>query len=586
MLQRHVQFDGTSPNLPDDAVRLDVACFLGYLALRKDAVADEALVHWFDRQGYLSRAEKEGHTAVGLIDRPIPVRSLADAEAWFDLNLRLDKVAVLESSALSQDLGEVAISPFAVTIDGKLHEVDLNGVSSNIDEIAQHLDQQFAGLDIWIHLRDGEKRLRLRRTASAGPGTLSVLANPVLGFHTSQHIAARQVATAMGAALRQFFAMGGQQAYVVSFDTPAPVLSPAAARAEKLAALLDLQGQSGAIDNNSFSGEFPAAHIEAGTRSGLTHLFGLEDLGALIMPDLPDLVGDDDVILGEPDTGLRPLAGFAECLPPMPATTNAFASVLPLPICASGGAAIWGAALSRVTRFLETHRRDVMMIATVPETQSGLDIAPFIPRSELLMMAAPFAVTPASNGLPGGAMGGDAVLLGHITRLLFSTAQHGSMAAAPLAQVTALAGNSHTNLDMICRLEKGPRDIRYAADLTTDDDQLWRAAPARRMMQRLLKHAARMGNGIVFEPISDSLMRQITQSFERVLQDIQQSGGLRPGRDDPGFSVICNRTNNPERERDQGRIRADISFRAAVPIEMIHVSLPISGGFRSDGSQS
>ncbi|MGC1494440.1 MAG: hypothetical protein WA790_01435 [Sulfitobacter sp.] len=585
MLQRHVQFDGTSPTLPDEAVRLDVACFLGYLALRKDAVADDALVHWLDRQGYLSRAEKDGVTPVGLIDRPIPIRSLADAEAWFDLDLRLDRVAVLEGGAIPQDLGEATLAPFAVTIDGGLHEVDLSGLPSDVNAIAQHLDQQFPDLDIWVQQRDGENRLRLRRTQRAGPGTLSVLAHPVLGFHTSQHTAARRVGTAMGAALRQFFAMGGQQAYVVSFGVPAPVLSPADARADKLAALLDLQSHTGTIDNNSFQSEFPAAHIDAAERSGLTHLFGLEDLGALVMPDLPDLVGSDDVILGTPDTGLRPLAGFAECLPPPPAATNAFASVLPLPMCAPDGAAIWGAALSRVTRFLEGFRRDVMMMAAVPETQSGLDIAPLIPRSELLMIAAPFVVTPASNGLPGGAMGGDAVLLGHVARLLLSDAPHGSMAAAPLAQVNALSGNARAHLDMICRLEKGPRDIRYTADLTTDGDQLWRAAPARRMMQRLLKHAARMGNGIVFEPISDGLMRQIAMSFETVLQDIQQSGGLRPGRDDPGFSVICNRTNNPERERDQGRIRADISFRAAVPIEMIRVSLPISGGFRSDGSQ-
>ena len=159
------------------------------------------------------------------------------------------------------------------------------------------------------------------------------------------------------------------------------------------------------------------------------------------------------------------------------------------------------------------------------------------------------------------------------------------MAADPLAGISALAGNGRTELDMICRLEKGPRDIRYTADLTADDSTLWRAASARRMMQRLLKHAARMGGGVVFEPISDGLMRQIAQSFETVLQDIQQDGGLRPGRNDPGYTVICNRTNNPERERDQGRIRADISFRAAVPIEMIRVSLPVSGGFRSDGSQ-
>ena len=51
MLQRHVQFDGTSPTLPDDAVRLDVACFLGFLAVRKGVIADAQLAQWFDRQG-------------------------------------------------------------------------------------------------------------------------------------------------------------------------------------------------------------------------------------------------------------------------------------------------------------------------------------------------------------------------------------------------------------------------------------------------------------------------------------------------------------------------------------------------------
>ena len=99
------------------------------------------------------------------------------------------------------------------------------------------------------------------------------------------------------------------------------------------------------------------------------------------------------------------------------------------------------------------------------------------------------------------------------------------------------------------------------------------------MMARLLKHAQRLGGGLVFEPISDRLMREVALSFETVLRGIEAEGGLRPGPGDPGYTVLCDRTTTSAQDRESGRLRAEIGFRPASPIEMIRVLLPVGGGF-------
>lgn len=580
MLYDQVQFDGVSALSAEGPVRLDIACVLGFLAPREGAVAAPDLSRWLERGGYLSRAEIAGEVPVSLIDRPVPVRSLADVERYFNLDARLDRLAELRGGVIPGVIGaETALEPFGVTVDGRLHEVSLDGVNRNTRRIAAHLDAALDGVSVWIDDSDAGRRLHLRREPGRGPGTLSVLAHPVLGFHRAMHVAARPVGTAMGAALRQVFAMGAREAIVISLGAPRPVLSPPQARATDLARLLAVD-PDGIIAPMSFTADFPPAHIEASARHGLSHLFGLEEAGLLLLPDLPDLVAGARAaapdLPGEP----RAMPGFAECLPRPTSAPRGRATDLGAPLCDAPGRDLWMAAMARITGFLGQFRRDMIALAALPELAPGLELLPGPPASELVMLASPFVITDASAGQPGGVMGADAVLGGQLAAHLAGPSPHGSMAATPVRGLRALAAGTHrTRHAGVCWLTQGPGAFRFASDVMADAQGIWRSGPARRMMARLLKHAQRLGGGLVFEPISDRLMREVALSFETVLRGIEAEGGLRPGPGDPGYTVLCDRTTTSAQDRESGRLRAKIGFRPSSPIEMIRVLLPVGGGF-------
>ena len=42
-----------------------------------------------------------------------------------------------------------------------------------------------------------------------------------------------------------------------------------------------------------------------------------------------------------------------------------------------------------------------------------------------------------------------------------------------------------------------------------------------------------------------------------------------------GYSVLCDRTLHTQSDIDQGRLRVEVSFRPARPVEMIRIVLPI-----------
>ncbi|MEM8536543.1 MAG: hypothetical protein AAGF56_01645 [Pseudomonadota bacterium] len=560
MLYEQVRFTVERPELGPSPVRLDVTMFLGLLAVRPDAKPSEALQERWRRDGYLKH-DQVAQSAEDLVDRPVPVSSLAEAESLFALDQRVDRPAVITSGAIRTPILGLDI-PLGVALDGVLQEIDLAGAPDDLEGLATFVNVRLKGVSVRV---DGD-RIVFSRSSTTTAGTLSVLGYPALGFAKSLHVRAKPVDTATGAALRQFFDTGGRQAVIVSLGQPPAGLSEAEPRAAQLARLLDMPAD-GIVDATSFAADFKAPHIAATERSGLSHLFGAEDVGQLVMPDLCDLVSGPRVAKTDLPDELRPTAEFAACLPPDLTMARGQAVDVGRAQLDDNGRALWSAALGRITTFLAAYRRDVGMIAAVPEASEAL---PFSPH---LTLAGPWVRTPRSDRLPGGVMGADAVVAGHLARHLGGPDRHGSIAAAPLQQIRSV--DPSARIPGVCWILKGPRDFRLTGDVTTDVGGLWAKGPARRIMARLLKEADRMGPLFLFEPISDALMARVGAVFSAVLDDIRVAGGLLPSDQDPGYQVICNRTNNTAADRDKGRLRAEVGFRPAPAITMIKVSLNI-----------
>src|SRR6185295_4221733 len=104
-------------------------------------------------------------------------------------------------------------------------------------------------------------------------------------------------ATYLGAAVRSFFAQGGRKCYVVVVGEPLPVDASRSARAAALEPLLPVG----------------VAAVDRLTWKGAAHLYGLDDVSFLALPDLPELTGVDAEPLPMPHPPPPSDPQFVEC---------------------------------------------------------------------------------------------------------------------------------------------------------------------------------------------------------------------------------------------------------------------------------
>lgn len=574
MILEQIRFDTQADPAPVDPLRMDVACFVGYLAQREPLAAGAELAGRWLRLGLLDAAEVAGGPRT-LYDRPVLLRSVEDCEALFDGTRRLDQEAAITGAPLGPTFVPADVAePFGLVIDGALREIDVSS-AADTDELLALLSAAGTGLDFSILQTAGDRQLRVARPIAMGPGTLGVLAHPGLGFGFPRQVRSRAVGTVMDAALRQFFAMGGQAAHVVSLGPPLPLFAAREARSSALARL----GGVGPVPRGhvafALAQGLPAPHDDPARRSGITHLFGLEDAALLVLPDLPDLTAADR-LPGVPDLPQpRPLAEFAECLPAVPEPPVAPVAAAPLPLLDAEGAADWRALVDRALRLIADYRRDMHLVAALPRTGAETDLAALLPRSAFLQLVAPFLRTPFSGLLPGRMMPADAALAGQLAALALGPAPHGSAALRPLSHaIDAERGGVPAGAPVIaCR--RTPQGLFLDRDITLSDDPAWRAGPASRLAARLFRLAETLGADLAFAPISDALMHRVTVAFTAALGRVAAQGGLNAGPGDAGFTVRCDRSLNRPEDLDRGILQAEVTFRPAAPIEEIRVVLPI-----------
>lgn len=558
MLLSQVSFETLGRAPPDDPVRMDGACFIGLCAERRPGPAT-------------------------CYDRPVPVRSFGEVEALFDTGARLDRAAEVISLPLPAAFAPADLAaPLTVVLDGALAEIAL-GAAATPAAVAAAVNAAGRGVEARLAVTAGEVRLVVGLPASHGPGTLAVLAHPALGFPEARHARARAVPTVLAVALRQFFAMGGRLAHVISLGPALPLFAP---RAERVAALGRLMGL-GPIPAEHVAlrlGEpLPAPHAPAASLSGLTHLLALDGPAMLLMPDLPDLTAADREPPAQPAPVPPARPVFAECVPPAAPAFPSAVTAAALPEADAEGLGLWRGAVDRALGLIAAHRRDLHLIAAVPRAARGGAVAAALPDSAFLLLAGPFLRTPASEGLPQRAMPACSVLAGRIAATLTGPAPHASAAAAPPEAVTALAEPPGPAAWPVSWIVTSPRGPLLSRDITASRDPDWRPTIAGRIMARLVREAAVMGQDLVFEPIDRRLMRRVVVGFERILGAVAAAGGLRAEGRDRGFSVVCDRTLMTDADIEAGILRAEITFRPAAPIEAIRVVLPVGlmrGGAR------
>jgi hypothetical protein len=388
--------------------RMDPAVFFGFIAERTDAAVPEGLRTWLLTQ----RLTTEARLAVAgdrLRDVPVLLESPDDLLALFAPDARLDGPAEIAGAILPPVLPADAEPVLHVVIDGERHELALDPPQALADAIAA------AGAPVTARLGGvpGAPSQVLARRQGMATGRITVFANPAYGFAAATMAESRAIGTPLGQAVRAFFAQGGRRTWVVRMGDPLPYLAARDDRWGQLALLLARGGGRGKAGKAgllvAMGAALPSPQDPAETRSGLSHLFGLDDATFVLLPDLPELAAPPPERVPPAAAPPAPAEVFAPCVTPSPATPGLAASGLPPPALDHEGAAAWTDAVGRVLDVLrQPALRDRILIAALPRCVPGL--TPTLPASAFLQLAAPWLRTAEAEALPGTLIAPDAVL--------------------------------------------------------------------------------------------------------------------------------------------------------------------------------
>lgn len=577
MIATAIRFEDHAPPPATDPARMDIACFIGLIAERKGAglprpVADGLRQTFGDGDAALAGPGR-------LFNRPVTVRSVAEFEALYDADARVEARAVVRGGDLPDALpGSGVPNTLYLVINGLIHEVDLTPTPTSPAAAAQRITAANLGLE--VSLGAGPRpALTLALPLSHGSGTLTVLPCPALGFPDARRASARTVPSVMGQAVRQFFACGGRQAAIVRMGDPLPYDSP---REERRAALVAIAGAipagptlSHAEATLALAAPLLEPVAEARYRYGPTQAYGLPDTTFLCLPDLAELVAPRPGLAAAPDTAPEPDAVFAECLPTPAPGGQAAASPFLAPVADVESMALWSAAVGRVVDLLRRHERDKFLVAALPRLVDGAT-ASGAPKSAFLQLAEGWLSTPYSRLAPEGLMAPDAALAGHLARTALERGTFLSAALSPLAAIRDVESRAPSGATA-SRIRRDRGVFRLAGDYTASADPAWTDGPVARLMALLLRQAREIGQSNIFETSGPRLWARIVASMEGLLEAARTAGALSGEGPPESYAVRCDATTMTQDDLDNGRLIAEVRFRPTVPVQTIVVRLPVTG---------
>lgn len=367
--------------------------------------------------------------------------------------------------------------------------------------------------------------------------------------------------TALGAALRSFFAQGGRKCFVVRLDDPWPVLSPA---------------------NPARLSPPTASAVDRSSWRGLGHLFALPEVSFLCLPDLPDLFATTATGQVEKTPPPTPEV-FVECavedLPPENRSVRGIAA----PRCDADGFEKWAEFVMKAGSFLAGSAREVQFIGAIP---LGLD-EPWAAVSGIgtafVQLVYPWLRSPSSPALPGGLEAPDGVLAGALANSALTRGSWRSAIRQPIAGLTAVepildAKRLALVRDHVTVIGPAPGGFRLLSDVTTDAEEAYRPANVNRLLNAILRAARYTGASSVFQNSGPLLWRRLRENLTGLLAGLWADGALGGDSPEDAYEVRCDRSTMTQADLDAGRVLCRVSFTAASPIVHLTVVFAMDEG--------
>jgi phage tail sheath protein FI len=113
------------------------------------------------------------------------------------------------------------------------------------------------------------------------------------------------------------------------------------------------------------------------------------------------------------------------------------------------------------------------------------------------------------------------------------------------------------------------RGIRIFGARTVSSDPDWRFVNVRRLLMMIEKAIDVSIQWAVFEPNNGLTRAKLRLALTSFLLTLWQKGALMGHAANEAFFVRCDETNNPARERDNGRLLAEVGVAASQPFEFV-----------------
>ena len=428
-----------------------------------------------------------------------------------------------------------------------------------------------------------------------------------------------QCATYLGAAVRSFFARGGQRAVVVRVGDPWSFLESASNRAARRRARLN-RLIPGFSERDTVGEVF--APLDPRSWRGIGHVVGLADASLLCLPDLPDACSTEPLAPPLTVPLQPPLEGFVACSPDEPALPrDAGLRALHAPRLDGPGYGPWRVAVAGVRAFLAQHQREMLFVGALPlpredarrplsdggvhahsdmlaflrrsgvlEAEGRVDASGLSIASAFVQLAWPWLSTRTAQDLPEGLEPPDGALAGLIAAGALARGTHASVAgdtslpalrdlqsAVPLPGWGAGPQSPSAQLaERVCLFTQQAGGWALQSDVTTTVDAAWRSGGVSRLMATLLRAARLRGQSVLFDGNGPETWTRLERSLEELLKGFWRVGALAGATPAEAFSVRCDRSTMTRNDIDNGRLVTEITVLPAHSIERITVVLALT----------
>lgn len=200
----------------------------------------------------------------------------------------------------------------------------------------------------------------------------------------------------------------------------------------------------------------------------------------------------------------------------------------------------------------------------------------------------PWLKTRHSSDLPALLEPPDGMLTGVISRNALLRGTFRAVAGTTLAAVygseplLSWSGVAETPADRlarrVCVVAPSSDGWGLQSDVSSSDVEPWRAGGVSRLMGAILRAARRAGEAALFEASGPALWARLRRSLEQTLLAFWREGALGGASANEAFTVRCDRSTMSQNDLDNGRLRAEIAVLPVAAVERITVVLELTGG--------